>query len=457
MMRVTRIVALLATVAGFSAGSVHAQTGQVPAEFPPSSFKGTQYVDSRGCVFIRAGIDGNTTWVPRVNRQRAQVCGQTPSLSQTALAAARPAQPVEAPVQITVEPPAAPAPAPAAAPTRATPKPTVQARTAPVPKPAPARVAAPKPAPRVVVAAPKPKPAPVAAPKPAPAPAPKVAQAPVAPVARAQPACRGGTAVSQRYINSGTRYPVRCGPQSAPHSSGAGAVVATNPQATVAATRVSPNARVLPRQVFDKRLQEQDVRVPDGYRPIWTDDRLNPRRAEQSLNGIAQSRLVWTNTVPRRLVDRTTGQDVTAKVALVYPYTDAATQQRDLGTVTLVRRDGQLVKKIQRNRTKARTPVATPAAKPQVAAKPASKAAVKSPQKAVKGQYVQVGTFGVAANAQGTAQKLARAGLPARLGTLKRGGKRYTVVLAGPFASQTGLNNGLRTARALGFADAFVR
>ena len=37
----------------------------VPAEFPLSSFKGNQYVDSQGCVFICADILGTTTVGPQ--------------------------------------------------------------------------------------------------------------------------------------------------------------------------------------------------------------------------------------------------------------------------------------------------------------------------------------------------------------------------------------------------------
>ena len=47
-------------------------------------------------------------------------------------------------------------------------------------------------------------------------------------------------------------------------------------------------------------------------------------------------------------------------------------------------------------------------------------------------------------------------GLPARLGTLKKGGKSYRVVLAGPFAPDQ-LNAALGKARRAGFSDAFVR
>lgn len=403
MMKITRIAAWAVITASVSIGLGHAQSlrdAQTPAEFPPASFNGTQYVDSRGCVYVRAGIDGNVTWVPRVNRQRQLICGQTPSLSAEAAAAARvtPSQSARTtPEQITIAPSSAetvttgqPAQRPTVRTTQTTPTPPRQ------------------PTQRVVVR----RPAQAAAP------------------------------VTQTTRTSATQAPpVR--PVASQGTARRGSVVTARREEK----EFGPETRVVPLHVYNNRLAQRPARLPKGYRPIWEDDRLNPRRAEQSLNGIAQTRLVWTRTVPRRLMDRQTGRDVTATVPLVYPYVDVATQERDLGTVTLIRRDGQIVKRVQRkSRAKARQPVAST----RSASRPA-------PKQAVTGRYVQVGMFGVPANAQAAAQRIARAGLPARIGNIKRGSRSYQIVLAGPFGSSSDLSKGLQRSRAVGFSDAFVR
>ncbi|WP_102106976.1 hypothetical protein [Oceaniglobus roseus] len=72
-------------------------------------------------------------------------------------------------------------------------------------------------------------------------------------------------------------------------------------------------------------------RTPKGYRPAWEDGRLNPYRGKQLYSGALQTALIWTQTVPRRLVDPRNGRDVTRNYKyLIYPYTDYDKQRRDL-------------------------------------------------------------------------------------------------------------------------------
>ena len=80
--------ALLLSLA--SAGAVSAQTAGAhlseappPAEFPPASFTGLEYVDSAGCLYVRGGEGATSIWVPRVTANRRVICGLTPTLSRT--------------------------------------------------------------------------------------------------------------------------------------------------------------------------------------------------------------------------------------------------------------------------------------------------------------------------------------------------------------------------------------
>lgn len=57
-----------------------------PAETPPATYAEPQYVDSKGCAFRRATIDGRVTWAARVTADRMQVCGLPPSVSPEDLA-----------------------------------------------------------------------------------------------------------------------------------------------------------------------------------------------------------------------------------------------------------------------------------------------------------------------------------------------------------------------------------
>lgn len=461
--------AILATVfaSGVAAGigdAAWAQSG--PAEFPPASFKGSQYVDSKGCVFVRAGINGNVTWVPRMARNRQAVCGFKPS--QVAGSTSTPA-PVDLSgvTVITAAKPESTAPT--------TPPRAVAVKR--VPRDIPgnlrsARSAAPvTTAPvvnRPVTAVTGPSVRPTASRQP-------VVRVPAAPVAEARPrvvapssapnvtarvatSCANLSSTGQRYMGFGGGAGVRCGPQadyapgaptvgqtaprlaaapgyaapdyrgatgpaydgSVPRAPAKGGQRATAkvfevprttvqralPARTTSQTQIAPNARVMPKHVYEnKLLSQQGISVPNGYRRVWEDDRLNPRRAEQTLNGKRQMEMVWTQTVPRRLV----------------PVQVVPSQGQDLRRASISSRN-------------AAPKLAKPSAQPG-------------------SSYIQVGSFRTPANAQTVAQRLAAKGLPVRL----RNSGTAQVVVVGPFANDRDMGNALTIARRAGFHDAFPR
>ena len=80
--KLTLTAAVLSLMVGSGAGWAQSLAeADEPAEFPPASFTGSQYVDSRGCVYVRAGFDDAVTWVPRVSRSRQVLCGFTPTFA----------------------------------------------------------------------------------------------------------------------------------------------------------------------------------------------------------------------------------------------------------------------------------------------------------------------------------------------------------------------------------------
>jgi hypothetical protein len=68
-----------------------------PANLPPAGFSGQQFVDNRGCLFLKAGFGGAVNWVPRVDRLHHPLCNFPPTFG-AAVATAAPQPPAPAPV-----------------------------------------------------------------------------------------------------------------------------------------------------------------------------------------------------------------------------------------------------------------------------------------------------------------------------------------------------------------------
>ncbi len=469
-MRITRVIAVTIIGATFGLTSLQAQTlrkAAPPAEFPPASFKGKQYVDSRGCIYIRAGIDGNVTWVPRVARDRRQVCGYKPTAVAGASSGSTTKQ-AAAPKVITN--PSGPTAAPAKP--KAQPKPTTTTVSTPKPstttttrtttaRPATATRTTRKPAPTVATTVTTVPPKTTKTTRPV---APTTAIAP-----RTVPAsngCSNASSFSQQFIN---KKGVRCGPQAespvtpgrsgSRKSSGVIAPAASSTGATTQVAQLTPNTRVVRRHVYQNRHNTTNVAVPKGYRPVWKDDRLNQNRAERTASpsvvsgtyiapngyravereddrlnpnrglrtaaGDAQTDQIWQRTIPRTLVPfEQTPQVVTLPEGAV-AYSGAAPAPALLRIST-------------RSAPNATVAQAMPA------------------PTATRSTWVRVATFKTDAQARQVAQSLAAQGLPMRLGTVKRNGKAYRVVLAGPFGSSQQTQSALSRVRSAGYSNAKV-
>lgn len=421
------------------ASAAHSQSvSQIggPKELPPPGYKAMQYIDSRGCVFLRAGLGGTVTWVPRVGQNRKVLCGYPPTLGTRPVetAAAEPpvqkvpvAEPMAEPVapRVMAAAPAAAAPARMAAPVR----PAAQPIRLTDYVPPPARTGQVIPTQGVATL-----------PRPAQAGSLVTAVRPGVSVAAAegQVGCPASAPRLQRLAltNGGTVLVCTPGdgsirnlrPPVFAQGAGVGAALSDGPSAravtaAVAPVRVAEQAAPVRRQSGAQaerqaaggvRLATATVAAPAGYEPVWEDDRLNPLRGVGTLQGQAMQDQVWTRKIPAGLV----GDTRKAR-------RDAA-RERMSGAVLTV--------------SSMSAPSAGGGAEAPVAARQGA-------------YYVQAGSFGVPANAQGALARLAAAGLPVATGRAKG----LTLVMAGPFASAGEAAAARAVVRGAGFADAFVR
>ncbi len=393
----------LAMMTGLSTGAgaqtLRASSG--PAETPPSSFTGQSYVDSRGCMYIRAGYDGNVSWIPRVTRGRIQVCGQKPSLGGRAAKTAKTT--IKTPRIATVTTALGTPPA-------RTKRKKINWNWFGAPRKTKVKIA--------------------------------TVRAPVL-ASKLKPKTRIVTIAPSSPRNT-RNVRIRTTPQAVHPADYYNGRLGRNGVAgqTVQVTRAQPYV------------------LPAGYKSLLAPDIANARRGIGTAQGQAQMDLLWTQTTPRRLIDVTTGRDMTVQLAQIkYPYTSVTASTRSFvvaGTTSVHRK----------HKKKRPLDAASPLNMIEVDDVSAFDPTVKSriPKIELKAaamaeaaafRFVQVATFGVSANASRTIARFNTDGISAVSRPYTRKGKVYAIVMLGPFKDGGALKSALASARGAGFSDAF--
>ena len=384
-------------LAAFSGAALARLSG--PVNLPPASFQGLQFVDARGCLFLRAGYGAQTVWVPMVDESKKQICSMAPSFGGAGTVTAGTV------VAVTV----------AAAPVPEVPAPAAK----PVPAAAPVAVAA---APMIA--------APVLAAPAAAAPAPAVQSYRIAALGSTTASCTSRAPVLERVVlrNGGTALVCTQGdgtltgwnPPTFAGGAGVGAALgyaAATPETMRGARLAGPaTAPAAPKSAAMAQAAAVIPPPPKGWKLAWKDDRLNPMRGVGTAEGQAQMDARWTREVPANLVTQASRPVVFAAPA-------------------------------------ANVAIAPPVARVSTMSAPAPKPAVAS----ARALYVQIGSFAVPANAAGAAAQITALGLPSASGRMTKGGAALQVVYAGPFADAAAARSALTALRSAGFRDAFIR
>lgn len=446
-----------------------AQSSGVPAEFPPSSFDGNQYVDSEGCAFIRAGISGAVNWVPRVNRSRDQLCGFQPTFGAP--------DPQPEPETTVAEAPAAapePEPAPRSSPVRVAPPPS--GATADIA--GPATIELPRTGQRPTAATP--------APVRTATPSPQVITPQPEPTERRitlAEACEGKSGVQPRFVSARTGEPIDCGPAPQVASATTSAPAAQEPLrltlSEVCARAATDNIRYVnastglpivcadPAEPTTVAQAPAPMPVPMPQTPLQAPQQTASAACANSanmrtFNGLPlrcgpQTQLPYTMSEPQ-VTRRATAPFVQAPPAVLRTnpaIADRPAPQPPTGYQG-VWDDGRI--NSQRGlpadsalRTRAKPPVPAAQVAPEVTQTVRAQPQATPP--ALSHRFIQVGSFGDHSNADRLIQRLGAQGIPVSSG--RSGGLK--IVAAGPFGSAADLQRAMGVVKGMGFSDAYPR